>query len=429
MIEKNEKYDHYKPSGVEWLGEIPRHWEVKKIKRMFHEVKKRSNSELNCGSISFGKVVFKDDEKIPEATKKSYQVVLKGDFLVNPLNLNYDLISLRVALSDIDVVVSSGYIVLHNSIDIDKSYFKWLLHRFDVEHMKLLGSGVRQTLNYADIGNCDLIFPPLAEQTAIAAYLDHKTAQIDTAIAQKQRMITLLKERQQILIHKAVTQGLDPSVKRKKSGVEWIGEVPQHWEVLPLTKYASRIDYRGKTPEKVEEGVFLVTTKNIKNGIIDYEISKEYVMEKQYHNIMSRGLPIKGDILFTMEAPLGMSAVVDRTDVAIAQRIIKFRFCQKKFNSSFVNYSIQSGYFQKHLQKEGTGSIAQGIKASKLHKLKLISPPLNEQEQIVNHIELLTTKIATAVRLKEAEILRLKEYKSSLINGVVTGKVRVKSGK
>lgn len=142
------RYESYKDSGVDWIEDIPEHWEVIKIKRLFFEKKKTSNIELNCGSISFGKVVLKDDEKIPHSTKLSYQVVSKGDFLVNPLNLNYDLISLRIALSDLDVVVSSGYIVLDTVVKLNKDYFKWLLHRFDVAFMKVLGSGVRQTLNY-----------------------------------------------------------------------------------------------------------------------------------------------------------------------------------------------------------------------------------------------------------------------------------------
>ena len=127
----------------------------------------------------------------------------------------------------------------------------------------------------------------------------------------------------------------------KDSGVEWIGEIPESWEIKPLTKYAKRVDYRGKTPLKVEEGIFLVTTKNIKNGAIDYKISQEFISEKQYYTIMSRGLPSVGDVLFTMEAPLGMSAVVDKEQIAIAQRIIKFRFNKKIFVSYFSNYSIQ----------------------------------------------------------------------------------------
>src|SRR6266850_3871842 len=229
-----DRYRDFKDSGVEWLGEIPKHWEIKKFKRIFFEIRKRSNPELPCGSISFGKVVFKDDEKIPEATKRSYQVVLRGDFLVNPLNLNYDLISLRIALSDLDVVVSSGYIVLGATQEIYKQYFKWLLHRFDVAYMKVLGSGVRQTLNFGDIGEAILISPPFPEQTAIANFLDRKTALIDNAIAIKEKQIELLKEHRQILIHKAVTRGLSPNVRMKDSGVGWIGEIPVHWNVKPL---------------------------------------------------------------------------------------------------------------------------------------------------------------------------------------------------
>jgi type I restriction enzyme S subunit len=201
-----KRYDKYKPSGVEWLGDIPEHWEVKRFKHIFQEKKKSTNIDLNCGSISFGKVVYKNDERVPEATKRSYQVLSKGDFLINPLNLNYDLISLRIALSDLDVVVSSGYIILNNVVKINKNYYKWLLHHFDVVYMKTLGSGVRQTLSFTHIANSELVFPPIQEQTAIAKFLDDKTTKIDQAIAIKQQQIDLLKERRQILIHKAVTQ-------------------------------------------------------------------------------------------------------------------------------------------------------------------------------------------------------------------------------
>ncbi|MCZ8286270.1 MAG: restriction endonuclease subunit S, partial [Bacteroidia bacterium] len=229
-----KQYTVYKDSGEAWIAEIPEHWKVMKLKRLFHEKKKTTNVDLPCGSISFGKLVFKDDEKIPESRKKSYQVLNVGEFLLNPLNLNYDLISLRIGLSDKDVVVSSGYIILQNSVNLDKTYFKWLLHRYDVAFMKTLGSGVRQTINYADIGDSLLTVPPPSEQTAIAQFLDKKTALIDEAIRIKEKQIELLKERKQILIHKAVTRGLNPNVKLKDSCVDWIGEIPEHWEVKKL---------------------------------------------------------------------------------------------------------------------------------------------------------------------------------------------------
>lgn len=117
----------------------------------------------------------------------------------------------------------------------------------------------------------------------------------------------------------------------KDSGVEWIGKIPKDWEIVPLTKQLdSIVDYRGKTPEKTEEGTFLVTAKNIKDGKICYELSKEYVREADYEEIMHRGIPQIGDILFTTEAPLGQVANVDRTDIALAQRIIKFRALRLK---------------------------------------------------------------------------------------------------
>ncbi len=192
------KYERYKDSGEAWIGEIPSEWEVIKLKNIFYEKKHTRNMSLNCGSISFGQVICKDDDKVPEATKMAYQEVLNGEFLINPLNLNYDLISLRIALSKIDVVVSAGYIVLKNKIEINKEFFKYLLHRYDVAYMKLLGSGVRQTINFNHIANSLLVLPTDIEQTKIANFLDQKTAQIDQAIALKQQQIEKLGEYKQI---------------------------------------------------------------------------------------------------------------------------------------------------------------------------------------------------------------------------------------
>lgn len=194
-----------KDSGVEWIGEIPAHWEVKKLKQIFSEKKRKSNLSLSCGAISYGKVVLKDDEKIPHSTKASYQEVLKGDFLINPLNLNYDLISLRIALSYIDVVVSAGYIVLQNCTNISKEYFKYLLHRYDVAFMKLLGSGVRQTINYSHISNSLLLYPPISEQIKISEFLEATTSKVDTTISFKEKEIEKLKEYKASLINSAVT--------------------------------------------------------------------------------------------------------------------------------------------------------------------------------------------------------------------------------
>lgn len=163
-------YTKYKPSGIAWLGDIPEHWQISKAKHVLFQKKKTLNPNLNCGSISFGKIVYKDNERVPLETKATYQELLNGEFLINPLNLNFDLKSLRTGLSTIDVVVSTGYIVLQNSPNFNKKYLKWLLHQFDVSFMKTLGDGVRQTLSYTDFKNTDLPYISLTEQTAIGQF-------------------------------------------------------------------------------------------------------------------------------------------------------------------------------------------------------------------------------------------------------------------
>ncbi|MCG3774025.1 MAG: hypothetical protein JW395_0842 [Nitrospira sp.] len=161
--------------------------------------------------------------------------------------------------------------------------------------------------------------PPVSEQQRITAFLDWKTREIDALIARKKELLEKLKEKRIAVITQAVTKGLNPAVSLRDSGIPWLGQVPQHWQVAGFTKFVKhRADYRGKTPEKVRDGIFLVTARNIKSGGIDYDASQEYVREDEYDAIMSRGLPKIGDLLFTTEAPLGVVANVDREDIALA---------------------------------------------------------------------------------------------------------------
>ena len=194
-----------KSSDVEWIGEIPKHWEVTKFKYVFVEKKSTSNSELRSGSISFGKVVYKDDEKILESTKESYQEVLTGEFLINPLNLNYDLKSLRIAKSKINVVVSQGYIILNILDGFNPDYFEYLLRKFDVIHMKSLGHGVRQTISFTHLKDQNLVVPPINEQNEIIHFLDNKTKKIDQLCELEERKLALLKEYRQSLSSSVVT--------------------------------------------------------------------------------------------------------------------------------------------------------------------------------------------------------------------------------
>lgn len=414
-------YDSYKDSGEQWIGEIPQHWQVNKLKYIFYEKKHTKNLSLSCGSISFGEVVQKDDEKIPLATKSSYQEVLKNEFLINPLNLNYDLISLRIALSRINVVVSAGYIVLKDKGRICREYFKYLLHRYDVSYMKLLGSGVRQTINFGHISNSLLAYPPLTEQVTIANFLDRKTTQIDKAICVKEQQITLLKEHKQILIQKAVTHGLNLNAPMRDSGVEWIGEVPGHWELM-----ANRALFKERV-QAGREGLPLLSV-SIHSGVSEEEVSEEEnirgrvkIEDKTKYNLVC-----PGDIAFNMmrawqgaigevrtEGMVSPAYTIATPSPRILPKFFEYQYRTPIFIQQMDRYSKGITDFRKRLYWDG------------FKQLITLVPPLEEQEAIVGHINRKASKLDKATTLLEQQITKLKEYKATLINSAVTGKIKV----
>lgn len=399
---KTQRYESYKESGISWLEQVPEHWELKRFKHIFKEKKITHNVDLNCGSISFGKVVYKDDEKIPVSTKKSYQVLNKGEFLINPLNLNYDLKSLRIGLSDKDVVVSSGYIIVQNTTEISKDYYKWLLHIFDIAFMKTLGSGVRQTLSFTHIANSELVFPPLPEQTKIAQFLDDKTTKIEDAIAIKVQQIKLLKERKQILIHKAVTRGLDDRVALKDSGVEWIGKIPEHWEVKAL-KFISNL----QSGEFISSDDFRLEGYPVYGGNGFRAYAENYTNEG-YFALIGRQGALCGNVNYA-----------EGKFYATEHAVVVYPLNNE--DTLWLGETIKVANFNRLSQSAAQPGIAVGV----IKNERFPYPPLSEQKEISAYIETASQKIETAIGLKQQEIEKLKEYKSSLINGVVTGKVRV----
>ena len=411
-------YSSYKDSGIEWIGEIPSEWDSLKLKYIFSEKPITHNTELNCGSISFGRVVFKDNDKVPISTKKSYQEVLEGEYLINPLNLNYDLKSLRIGLSDIDVVVSSGYIVIKNRIEISKSYYKWLLHIYDILHMKLLGSGVRQTISFNHISNSILTYPPLHEQQQISDYLDYKTSKIDTLIEKNQQKIELLKEQRISLINTTVTKGLNPNVEMKDSGVEWIGEIPSGWNVTKL-KYTCNITYGISPPD---------TTYNDKgrgeiliNGPVEY--SKEdfgYTRSTKWTTDPKK-FTEKGSLLFCLRGSTTGRMNITHDYVSIGRGVCSII---SKESQWFMIYSMF--IVRDYIQGEITGSTFPSVTKDDVDNYFICTPPQQEQQQIVDYLDKETTKIDKLIDTETKRINLLKEYRQSLVSDIVTGKVDVR---
>jgi len=296
------------------------------------------------------------------------------------------------------------------------------------KYFSLVGRGfTRINLKQEFIKNAFTLVPPLKEQTAIAEFLDRKTALIDQAIGIKEKQIELLKERRQIVIHRAVTRGLDPEVKMKDSGVEWIGEVPEHWKFEPL-KYSLNgiIDCEHKTAPFVDEkNFFVIRTSNIKNGKLTLNKAK-YTNEKGYIEWTKRGVPKSGDIILTREAPAGEACIIpDDLKLCLGQRTVWLKINKKLILPEMVIYFIYSKIGRTYIDFLSSGSTVLHFNMADIKNIPVLSIPIKEQKAIVEYIEHLSDKISTTISLKRQEIERIKEYKSTLINSAVTGKIKV----
>lgn len=266
--------------------------------------------------------------------------------------------------------------------------------------------------------------PAKSEQQRIANFLDEQRGRIDALIAEKEQLFARLGELRYSTVSWAVTGGLHSKRGTVKTGHPFIPELPSGWQLGGLTKYIGPVvDYRGKTPEKVEDGILLVTARNIRDGLLDYNASAEYVREEAYEEIMRRGRPEVGDVLFTTEAPLGQVTNVDRDDIALAQRVVKFRGLAGVLNNYFLKYWLMGDAVQSTLSTLATGSTAEGIKASKLGQIPIAVPSISEQEEIVSFLDKRRETLDAVSRHAQEHIELLREYRSSLISAAVTGQL------
>jgi type I restriction enzyme S subunit len=420
-MSRYKAYSAYRDSGIVWLGSVPAHWVPKRFKQVLADKKKTFNPSLEAGSISFGRVIFKDSDNLSQDTKDSYQEVLSGEYLVNPLNLNYDVLSLRTALSEIDVVVSTGYIVLKSTGVLMPRYIRWLLHEFDVSHMKTLGAGVRQTINYADIGNSYFCAPTQVEQDAISAFLDHETAKIDALIEKQQRLIELLKEKRQAVISHAVTKGLNPNAPMKDSGVEWLGEVPAHWELLKGGYIGKLFGSEAVSDDEViSEGEFpfikvsSLGTEGIEISNFDFYVSTPASSRVSF-NCDYLVFPKRGAAIFTNK--------VNYVDVASA--------IDPNLMGWKINEKAKPAYIAHLLKLRGLGDIADvstvpQINNKHIEPMKLPVPPVNEQMQILSYLNDELTIFDSLSEKVQAAIALAQERRTALISAAVTGKIDVR---
>ena len=424
------RYESYKDSGVEWLGEVPSHWGLTIGMNVFRENKRdnKGMKEKTVLSLSYGQIIIKPEEKlvglVPESFE-TYQIVEPNDIIIRCTDLQNDQTSLRTGLAKDKGIITSAYLNLKVINNYSAKFLHYYLHTLDITKVLYkFGSGLRQNLSFLDFKRLPIIDIPLSEQQKIAQFLDDKTAKIDQAVDLAEKQIALLKEHKQILIQNAVTRGLNPDVPLKDSGVEWIGQVPEHGEVKKITHIFPNIG-SGTTPNSsdpsfYEGNINWLQTGDLTDGYI-YKTSKT-ITHKALQAYSTLKIYPKNSLVIAMYGAtigkVGLLQIETTTNQACCVLSTALNIEMK-----YVFYLFQG--IKESLVAMSYGGGQPNISQEKIKSLKLPFPNASEQEQIADYLDKQTAKIDQAIALKTAHIEKLKEYKSVLIDYAVTGKVRV----
>ena len=428
VITTMPKYDSYKDSGFEWLKKVPEHWRLLRLGSRFEE-RKTKVSDKDFAPLSVTKMGIVPQLKSAAKTNDgdNRKLVKKGDFVINSRSDRKG--SSGIAFQDGSVSLINT--VLHPK-EIHSAYCNYLLKSNGfVEEFYRMGHGIVAdlwTTRYNEMSSIILGIPKLVEQQAIAKFLDKKTEQIDRAIAIKQQQITLLKERKQIIIQNAVTKGLNPKAQMKDSGVEWIGEIPEHWQVKKLFGLCRFV--RGSSAfakdELLSNGQYIALQygKTYKVDEVDnsygFYVNEEFYKESQVVSF--------GDIIFISTSEtiedLGHSVIYNRDDIGLLggeQLLIKPN--NDLLDHYYIYYSTKM--FSKELRKYATGIKVFRFNINDLKTIYTAVPPKEEQAKIAFYIKDSLVRVDKTIDLQQAQINKLKEYKATLIDSAVTGKIKV----
>jgi len=434
-------YPAYKPSGVDWLGDIPEHWRAERLKSVFKIVNgstpKSSNPDYWDGDIvwitpdDLGKLhsdTIKDSERA--ISKKGY--LSCGTTLVPGGSL---VVSTRapvgyVGIAGAELCTNQGCRSLRFMDTDDTKYYYYTISSAREELESFACGSTFRELSRAALGYVAIPRPSEAEQHAIAAFLDRETAKIDALVAKKERLIELLEERRTALISRAVTRGLDANVALKPSGVPWLGEIPADWRVLPLKRLvAVKItDGPHETPDILSDGIPFVSAEAIKDGRIDFNARRGYISEDQHITYCRKCYPRRDDVFLCKSgATTGKAAIVDTDDeFSVWSPLAQIRADSEKALPRFIFIAIQAGYVQDQIRQGWSAGTQPNIAMSEIEKLLVIVPSIREQRDILEVLDVAITNINALIAKVREGVEKLKEYRTALISAAVTGKIDVR---
>ena len=430
------RYSEYKESSVAWIGEIPAHWKVKKIKHVAAFISDKSTAETNAIKISPENVESKTGKVLDfyssyDSIGVKFQV---GDVLFNKI---------RVYLSKVVFAEYDGYslgemIIIRPSLrDIGKYLFYVMLSSHFIEYCNSISRGAKMPrTDVHDILNAQIPITSYQEQAKIVNFLDCKTEQIDELIRIKERRIALLQEQRTALINQAVTKGLDPNVEMKPSGVEWIGEIPAHWETIPIkyTLQTAKDSIRAgpfgsslKSHEFQDKGIRVYNQQSVYNE--DFSKSDVFISEEKFNELRSFIVQPK-DVLVTSRGTIGKMTIVPKNgEIGVLHPcLIRLKLNEKKLIPKYLWWYVNhSSFFIESVKIASNSTTIEVIYTETLSSVKIPIPMMKEQVSILEFLNVKIPIIDTTISNEQKKIELLQEYRQSLISEAVTGKIDVRN--
>lgn len=434
-MSRYKAYGEYKDSGVEWLGDVPAHWTVSKVKYLTEfqvgwtpPTKDDANFEgdnlwANISDLR-GREIFDTNKKISDHAAKaaSMEISPQGSLLYS-----FKLSVGAVSFAGKDMYTNEAIATFLPISKLPLAYLYYVLPKYLIENASTNIYGAR-ILNKELISNADLLAPPFSEAEKIANFLDHETAKIDLLIEKQQALIELLKEKRQAVISHAVTKGLNPNAPMKGSGVEWLGEVPEHWRVSKLGWLCEFISYGFTNPmPSTDDGPYMLTAADIEFGRIKYEEARK-TSEEDFKNLLSaKSKPLKGDVLITKDGTLGRVTVFDELHpTCISQSIALLRLLPNVIDPEFLSLALMGGDYQSRMTFDAGGTTIKHIYISVLAKMNIVLPEIDEQKNIVVGLNSKLAKVDKLINSAQVTSNLLQERRTALISAAVTGKIDVR---
>ena len=434
-------YTDIKDSGVGWLGHVPAHWKVLPNRAIFSEINDRGHAQEQMLAVTISKGVIPQKELLEDSSKKdSSRLDRSGYKLVQPGDIAYNKMRAwqgALGVSDYRGIISPAYIVQRPRTSALARYLHYLFRTpAFAKEAERWSYGITSDMWSLRPEHFKMIYscvPPVPEQSAIARFLDHSTARIDRCISAKEKLIALLEEQKQIIIHEAVTGQIDvrtgePYPEYKKSGVEHFGKVPKCWRIVPLKRILAKlVDCVHKTAPKLDASdFFVIRTTAVREGKLIWDGT--YCTDKDsFDEWTRRCVPRGGDVIFTREAPAGEACLVPTgRRVCLGQRTVLLRPDHERCDPSFLVHMIYAGPPKFHIELASQGSTVGHFNVDDIGSMPILLPTMDEQKQIVDMLALKSGKIEEAGKRINRELSLLRKFRTRLVADVVTGKLDIR---